>query len=215
MQFPVQLQLQFKNVLYCSFSGRNNITFLICNGSDPSTDQHKPIKKNRPLEVAFAATVVVYIFVFVKVKKYEKKEILPTVSATVSAAVDIGRSNLGLKKHLPEFLNSVLFQKSQNLIDLSTICSILTFFTPLILLVVYLGKVSTLTKLDTFPNYFLADFLQFYLTSIWHVTILCKIFSKSDSMSKVVKREVIRMGLKYGQFLKELHYRCCKNAQFR
>ena len=144
---------------------------------------------------------------------------MPTVSATVLAAVDIGRSNLGLKKHLPEFLNSVVFQKSQNLIDLSTICSILTFFTPLLLLVVYLGKVSTLTRLDTFPNYFLADFLQFYLTSIWHVTILCKIFSKSDSksdsMSKVVKREVIRMGLKYGQFLKELHYRCCKNAQFR
>ena len=194
------------------------IKFLICYGSDPSTDQHKPIKKNRPLEVAFAATVVVYIFVFVKVKKYERKEILPTISATISATVervDIGKSNLGMKKHLPEFLNSVLFQKSQNLIDLSTICSILSFFTPLLLLVVYLGKVSTLTRLDTFPNYFLADFLQFYLTSIWHVTILCKIFSKSDSMSKVVKREIIKMGLKHGQFLQELPHRCCKNAQYR
>jgi hypothetical protein len=47
------------------------------------------------------------------------------------------------------------------------------------------------TRLDTFPNYFLVDFTQFYLTLIWHLVILAKCFGQSKELRDATRKKFL------------------------
>jgi hypothetical protein len=157
-------------LVYQLLPGRNAYFFYTCSGILPEPAQ--PIKFNYSLSLAFISTFLVYIIVFVKIKLYELRDPLPTVSLEVSK----------LESRISNKFYSVL---NNSLANLTTLATSLTLTTPFIGLLNVLNSTDPL-KLGTFPFYFLIDIYQHLLPAILHGVILIFYYKNQHHMRKTV-----------------------------
>ena len=161
--------------VYQQLPGRNAYHFYTCSGTLP--DKTQPIKFNYFLTFSFLSTLAVYIVVLVKIKLYDLKDPIPTISLEVALSSELTASN----KFYAVLNNS--------LASFTTLATSLTIALPFIGLLNVLNATDPM-KLGTFPYNHLIDFYQQVLPAILHGTILILYFKNQPHMRKTVSNKL-------------------------
>ena len=155
-------------------SGRPQISFFLCSGIDPRSSWNQKLKVNRQFIIVSLLTIITYIFVVVKVKLFNKEDQnLPTISHQLQTNERKNKWTLPSISHLIE---------KQTLVDFASVAITLSFYGPLLSIFFYWNRISDPKKLNQFPNYLIAHFVQYELAFVWHIVVLMKYFGKSKSM---------------------------------
>jgi heme/copper-type cytochrome/quinol oxidase subunit 2 len=145
--------------------GKHPVNYYICTGRNPALDTNKETKiiRNYSIVVGCVVVIIVYIFVQIKIKLYEKKE---TQVATTVAVQD--------KKPLTDYL------------------IVVSYIVFVILHVILLLKIQTLdsTKMDVFPNYMYMYYLQFWLLPNFTLMLTSLYLARSHQLREMLFREI-------------------------
>ena len=164
--------------VYQFLPGRNAYFYYLCVGELPSNSE--TVKFNYFLSFSLILTISIYIIVLIKMKLYEMKDPIPTVSLEVS----------GGGNHLPSLISQII--KNSQLANLSTIALGLSLLLPCLALLNVLNYADP-KKLDIPPYKYLVNVYQHFQPAILHAFILLSYFKGQRDMRKTIGNEFRRL----------------------
>ena len=170
--------------VYQCLPGRNPYFFYTCNGVIPP--KNEPIKFNYFLSCSFVLTFVVYVAVLVKIKIYEYKDPIPTLSLAVSQN----------ETTVTNKFYSAIYSLNASLANLTTLALSLSLALPFVGLLNVLNQADPGT-LGQFPFYQLAFVYEHIMPAVLHGAILIFYFNGQPHMRKTLCSKVRDMIQKF------------------
>ena len=160
--------------VYQFLPGRNAYNYYLCMGVLPSNSE--AVKFNYCLSFSLILAISVYAFVLIKIKLYEMKDPIPTVSLEVSGGI-------------PSMVSQIF---KNSLASLSTIALGLSLLLPLLALLNILNYADS-QKLESYPYKYLVNVYQHFQPAVLHAFILIFYFKGQRRMRKTILNELRRL----------------------
>jgi hypothetical protein len=160
--------------VFLLWPGKFPFNYYVCTGTDPRLIKGTT-KVNIFLPLSFFTNIVVYIFVFVKIKIYVSRDPIPTIQT------------VGSSKPLPSLLEFIL---KTSLADLATMAVVIVCITIIQTLFHILNYLSP-EKLGTYPYNHLYHIFQHLIPAILHFLILLFNFIGHSHMRKTIWIEIL------------------------
>ena len=159
--------------VYVIVPGKNPLNYYVCTGRDPTFVQYEPSKKNYPMVLILFVVIVWYLFVFVKIKMFEKKVVQgPSIQTNAWTLPPVGQ-----------------VVEKNTLANLGTIALTFSTFLPVSIVYWFLNNVSP-NKLEVHPYFMLLHFFHHGVGFIWNLFLVLIFLSKSSLMRDAICREI-------------------------